>query len=98
MVENKESQSHDGFPADPDRDAVYYYSDIVEIQEGARYLANWFLERGYTLLTIQQGARSQMYPRDASNHSQAYVHRQPVYVLGRTNATPHSDPPPPKPR
>ena len=56
---------------------------IKEVQEGGKRLANWYLDHGYVLLDIQQGARSRRYPGVSASGHQYYVYRNPVYVLGR---------------
>lgn len=58
---------------------------IKEVQEGGKRLANWYLEHGYLLLAIQEGARTGSFPdSDAGGHQyRYYVRRNPVYVLGR---------------
>ncbi len=57
---------------------------IKEVQEGGKRLANWYLEHGYILLDIQSASRSRRFPEDNRLGQQFYVHRNPVYVLGRT--------------
>ena len=56
---------------------------IKEVQEGGKRLANWYLEHGYILLDIQSAGRSRRFPEDNRSGQQYYVHRNPVYVLGR---------------
>jgi hypothetical protein len=58
---------------------------IQEVQECGKRLCNHLLRYGYVLLDIQGGARSRQYnPHDErANAQQYYVHRNPVYVLGR---------------
>lgn len=58
-------------------------SNIKEVQEGGKKLANWYLAHGYMLLDIQTGARADWNPRSAANGQMCYVRRNPVYVMGR---------------
>lgn len=58
-------------------------STIKEVQEGGKRLANHYLSHGYLLLDIQTGARARKFPEINRGGQQYYVHRNPVYVLGR---------------
>ena len=68
---------------------------IREVQEGGKHLANWYLSNGYVLLEIQLGARTAWFPHNASNGGQAYVRRNPIYVLGRPEGVNPAPGPPP---
>jgi hypothetical protein len=59
------------------------FSNIKEVQEGGKKLANWYLAHGYLLLDIQSGARADWHPRTAANCQMSYVRRNPVYIVGR---------------
>lgn len=63
-------------------------SNIKEIEEGGKKLANWYLAHGYVLLDIQAGARADWNPRSAANAQMCYVRRNPVYVVGRPEGVP----------
>jgi hypothetical protein len=67
---------------------------IKEVQEGGKRLANHLLDRGYILLDIQNAARSRQYnPHDDRGNAQLYyVHRNPVYVLGRPEGVEPAEP------
>lgn len=67
---------------------------IQEVQEGGKRLANHYLKHGYILLDIQAAARSRQYNPDVQtgNAQQYYVHRNPVYVLGRPEGVPQAEP------
>lgn len=71
---------------------------IKEVQEGGKRLANWYLEHGYVLLEVQEGARARSFPdTDAGGHQyRYYVHRNPVYVLGRPEGVDAAPAPPPR--
>jgi hypothetical protein len=56
---------------------------MKEVQEGGKRIANHYLSYGYILLDIQSGARSRKFPEPNRSGQQYYVHRNPVYVLGR---------------
>jgi len=56
---------------------------IKEVQEGGKHLANWYLDHGYILLDIQSAARARLFHDASVSGRQYYVHRNPVYVLGR---------------
>lgn len=60
-----------------------FLKTIKEVQEGGKRIANHYLSHGYVLLDIQQAARSRRFPDDNKSGQQYYVHRNPVYVLGR---------------
>lgn len=70
------------------------FPTIREVQEGGRRLANHLLAAGYILLDIQPAARSRQYnPHDDRGNAQIYyVHRNPVYVLGRPEGVKHVEP------
>lgn len=59
--------------------------EIQEVIECGQRKANWYLDRHYILLDIQQSSRSALHPKDAGgqNAGQAYVRRSPTFVLGR---------------
>ena len=67
---------------------------IKEVQEGGKHLANWYLSCGYVLLDIQGGARARHFPSVSASGQQYYVHRNPVYVLGRPEGVEAALPPP----
>lgn len=67
---------------------------IKEVQEGGKHLANHYLQHGYILLEVQQGARAQKMPEGGVNGRQYFVRRNPVYVLGRPDGVEPADPPP----
>lgn len=67
---------------------------IKEVQEGGKHLANWYLDHGYVLLDIQAGARARKFPDVNTGGRQFYVHRNPVYVLGRPEGVEPAEPPP----
>jgi len=60
-------------------------SEIKEVQEVGKKLANWYLDHGYILLDVQAGTRVGSFPaNDRDGHQyQYYVGRNPIYVLGR---------------
>lgn len=69
---------------------------IKEVQEGGRRIANHYLSHGYVLLAIQGAARSRKYSNTDESHNaqQYYVHRNPVYVLGRPEGVEEAPSPP----
>lgn len=69
-------------------------SNIKEIQEGGKKLANWYLKHGYILLAIQSGSRAAKYPNKSADGREYYVRRNPVYVLGRPEDVPEAPNPP----
>ncbi len=72
--------------------------DIVEVLEGGQHWANWYLAQGYRLLDIQAATRASVYPQWATNAGQAYVRRNPIYVVGRPRDVPWVEGPPARPR
>ena len=69
---------------------------IKEVREGGQHCANWYLNHGYVLLAIQEGARAGSFPtiQRAGHQYQYYVRRNPVYVLGRPDGVEPAEPPP----
>ncbi len=59
------------------------YEDIVEVVEGGMHWANHYLAHQYRLLDIQTGTRASLFPHHATNAGQAFVRRNPVFVMGR---------------
>jgi hypothetical protein len=56
-------------------------STIKEVQEGGKYLANWYLEHGYVLLDIQSSSQARKAPDIVGR--QYYIRKNPIYILGR---------------
>lgn len=54
---------------------------IREVQEGGKFLANWYLDRGYILLEIQSGAQIRKSPSGFDR--QYFIRKNPIYVVGR---------------
>jgi hypothetical protein len=71
---------------------------IKEVQEGGKFLANYYLERGYVLLDIQQAARARKFPQGGRNAGKEYyVYRNPIYIVGRPEDIEPASPPPRRP-
>jgi len=71
---------------------------IKEVQEGGKHLANHYLNHGYVLLEIQEGARADSFPDTSMDGHQYryYVRRNPVYVVGRPEGVAPAPAPPRK--
>lgn len=71
-------------------------ANIKEVQEGGKYLANWYLDHGYILLDIQFATRGVKFNgRENIQNSQMYfVRRNPCYVLGRPDGVDPAPAPP----
>lgn len=67
---------------------------IIEVQEGGKNLANWYLKHGYILLDIQTGSRGMKFASSDIAGQQYYVRRNPVFIVGRTEEIKHAPYPP----
>ena len=67
------------------------YRDVAEVVECKMAEANYYLEQGYLLLGIHSATDGAL--KDVNGLLTFYVKRGARYVVGRTKAVPHAEPP-----
>ncbi|MGE0133728.1 MAG: hypothetical protein AB7L91_06460 [Dehalococcoidia bacterium] len=65
------------------------YEEVAEVAETGIHSVNLYLEHGYELLAVQQGAK----PVQVPPSNVPLMVKRMVYVVGRRAETPHFDPP-----